>query len=99
MPITSEVVVDSVDPTAVAVSPVDGATDMPSNVRIVVKLSERLDVFSLTETSFRLELDGVPVDGSRSFSAGRTRDLPVPVRKASAHARVFDHARLDERSQ
>jgi len=25
-------------------------------------------------------------------SAGQTRDLPVPVQRASAHARFFDHA-------
>jgi hypothetical protein len=28
----------------------------------------------------------------RCPSAGQTRDLPVPVQRASAHARVFDHA-------
>src|SRR3954468_7274063 len=28
----------------------------------------------------------------RRPSAGRTRDLPVPVQRASAHARVLDHA-------
>ena len=31
----------------------------------------------------------------RRPSAGQTRDLPVPVQRASAHARVFDHAGWD----
>src|SRR5882672_10326602 len=29
---------------------------------------------------------------ARCPPAGQTRDLPVPVQRASAHARVFDHA-------
>ena len=28
----------------------------------------------------------------RYFSAGQTRDLPVPAQRASTHARFFDHA-------
>jgi hypothetical protein len=31
----------------------------------------------------------------RRPSAGQIRDLPVPVQRASAHARVFDHAGAD----
>ena len=34
----------------------------------------------------------LPDADRRRPSAGRTRDLPVPVQRASAHARVFDHA-------
>jgi len=37
----------------------------------------------------------LPVAGLRCPSAGRTRDLPVPVQRASTHARVFDHAGPD----
>jgi len=38
-------------------------------------------------TGFRL-----PEADLRCPSVGQTRDLPVPVQRASAHARVFDHA-------
>ena len=34
----------------------------------------------------------LPDADPRRPSAGQTRDLPVPVQRASAHARVFDHA-------
>ena len=34
----------------------------------------------------------LPDADRRRPSAGRTQDLPVPVQRASAHARVFDHA-------
>jgi hypothetical protein len=34
----------------------------------------------------------LPDADPRYFSAGQTRDLPVPAQRASTHARVFDHA-------
>src|SRR6266542_3710206 len=37
--------------------------------------------------------------GPTESSAGQTRDLPVPVQRASAHARVFDHAESVGRSR
>src|SRR3954468_23351660 len=40
----------------------------------------------------------LPDADRRRPSAGRTRDLPVPVQRASAHARVLDHAGSGGRS-
>jgi hypothetical protein len=37
--------------------------------------------------------------GMRCPAASQTRDLPVPVQRASAHARFFDHAGPSERSK
>jgi len=46
----------------------------------------------------RLRLLVFPMRTWGRSPSGQTRDLPVPVQRASTHARVFDHAGLGGRS-
>ena len=47
----------------------------------------------------RLTAPRLPDADRRLLPNGRSRDLPVPVQGASAHARVSDHAGLSRRSR
>ena len=63
---------DVTAPSAVAVSPPDGATDVPLNARVSVQMSEPMNPLSLDEGDLTLRAGGVPVPGSLSLDPSQT---------------------------
>jgi hypothetical protein len=82
---TTGFVADETGPTVESIVPVDGATGVPTNVRIFVQFDESIDVLSLKAANFMLEGPGGAVaafggerclhrDGVRCARSRRERD-------------------------
>src|SRR5580700_10241492 len=61
-------------------------------------MRERLEKFALSLRASSATAPRLPDADRGGFAAGQTRDLPVPVQRASTHARVSDHAGSSEHS-
>jgi len=68
---TTAVEVDTTAPSVTTVSPQDGQVDVPVNARVLVRLSEPLDVFSFDQSAVVVSAAGVPVAGTVSLNSTR----------------------------
>jgi hypothetical protein len=65
---TTAVGVDTEAPTVLAVSPPDGASNVPVNARVVVRLSEPINPLSVGNTAVMLSQGGTPIAGNTVLS-------------------------------
>ncbi len=93
---TGEGATDADPPVLVGINPEDGTTNVPVNVTVYARFSERLDRRSVNADSISLELDGVPVAGALSFAEGDTvvrLDPTVNLDPSETYSIVIDGVR------
>jgi hypothetical protein len=82
---------DSTAPRVVSINPPNNATGVGTTTPIVVTFSEAIDPATVTSASFRVSVEGVPVQGTLAFSSGNT-----VVRFTAASAFPFDRIVVTE---
>ncbi|PQJ81272.1 ice-binding family protein [Polaribacter glomeratus] len=60
--------VDGLCPVVIPVNPLDGAINVPLNKIIIAKFNEKMNVSTISKTSFTLETAGVIIDGTVTYS-------------------------------